>query len=465
MRFRVSNLVQAAFSQLINLSVLAVLVGLLAWGHLTHWKAPKFSSLWHKPADELAVQPAHDGGLSDPPSVADLAKQPPLLAPVRLASKQAVIKSGIELATVEKREMTQEAVALGMVTYDQTRLAQLSSRVSGTVWSVQKGVGQAVKKGEILAIIEALEVGKVKAEFLQAVVDAELKSLTLKRMRSVPSALSERQIREAEANEREARIRLFNAQQTLVNLGLPIRLEDVANLYDEELVKRVHFLGLPQSLVDTLDPETTTANLIPLVAPFDGLMIGREIVTGELVAPSSGAQIVLADVTRMWIELDVRKGDATKIRRGQEAVFTVDGVPSEVRGEIDWISTEVDSRTRTVQARMEVDNPLVHSGDSGPEGQRLLRANMFGAAEIRIHANPEAVVVPSVALQRDGSSFVVFVKTSERTFQPRVVELGITDDDYTEILSGVSAGETVAAAGSHVLKAEILKTRLATGGL
>ena len=322
-----------------------------------------------------------------------------------------------------------------------------------------------MKKGEILAIIEALEVGKVKAEFLQAVVDAELKSLTLKRMRSVPSALSERQLREAEANEREARIRLFNAQQTLVNLGLPIRLEDVANLYDEELVKRVHFLGLPQSLIDTLDPETTTANLIPLVAPFDGLMIGREIVTGELVAPSSGAQIVLADVTRMWIELDVRKGDATKIRRGQEAVFTVDGVPGEVRGEIDWISTEVDSRTRTVQARMEVDNPLVHSSDSGPEGQRLLRANMFGAAKIRIHANPEAVVVPGVALQRDGSSFVVFVKTSERTFQPRVVELGITDDDYTEILSGVSAGEIVAAAGSHVLKAEILKTRLATGGL
>jgi cobalt-zinc-cadmium efflux system membrane fusion protein len=385
-----------------------------------------------------------------------------MLAAVHLASQEAVDKSGIELAAVEKRPMTQEVIALGMVTYDQTRIAQLSSRVSGTVWSAQKNVGQAIREGEILAIIEALEVGRTKAEFLQAVVDAELKAKTLERMRDVTSAISERQIREAEADAREARIRLFNAQQTLVNLGLPIRLDDVVGLHDEELVRRVHFLGLPESLVKTLDPETTTANLIPLVAPFDGVITGREIVTGELVSPSSGAQIVMADVSRMWIELDVRKGDATKLRRGQEVVFSIDGVPGEIRGELAWISTEVDSRTRTVQARMEVDNPLVHG--SGPDGQRLLRANMFGVARIQIHANPKALVVPNAAIQRDGAASVVFVKTSETAFQPRLVQLGMTDKDYTEVLEGISLGETVAAAGSHVLKAEILKTRLATGG-
>jgi len=386
------------------------------------------------------------------------------LSPVKLASPEAAQKSGIELATVETRPMTQEVTALGMVTYDQTRIAQLSSRVSGTVWSVQKSVGQAIRQGDILAIIEALDVGSTKAEFLQAVVDSELKAETLERMLSRPSAIPERQIREAEAGAREARIRLFNAQQTLVNLGLPIRLEDVKGLHDEELARRVHFLGLPDSLVKTLDPETTTANLIPLVAPFDGVIIGREIVTGELVSPTSGAQIVMADVSRMWIELDVRKGDATKLRRGQEVVFAIDGVPGEVRGELSWISTEVDSRTRTVQARMEVENPLVHDGGSGPAGQRLLRANMFGVAHISIHANSKAVVVPNAAVQRNGAAFVVFVKTSERTFQPRPVQLGMTDDDHTEVLSGLALGETVAAAGSHVLKAEILKTRLATGG-
>jgi len=462
MQPRWSNLIKSILGQIPNALVLTVLIGLMAWGHAHHWKAPKFS----------AVEP-HAVGRPDlgaesaavPPSPAEdtnAALQPPALAPVTLASPGVAAKSGIELAQVETRPMTQEVIALGMVTYDQTRIAQLSSRVSGTVWSAQKNVGQAIHDGEILAIIEALEVGRTKAEFLQAVVDAELKAKTLERMRDVTSAISERQIREAEADAREARIRLFNAQQTLVNLGLPIRLEDVVGLHDEELVQRVHFLGLPESLVKTLDPETTTANLIPLVAPFDGVITGREIVTGELVSPSSGAQIVIADVSRMWIELDVRKGDATKLRRGQEVVFMIDGVPGEVRSELAWISTEVDSRTRTVQARIEVDNPLVHGG--GPDGQRLLRANMFGVARIQIHANPKALVVPNAAIQRDGAASVVFVKTSETAFQPRIVVLGMTDNDYTEVLEGVSLGETVAAAGSHVLKAEILKTRLATGG-
>lgn len=462
MQPRWSNLIKSILGQIPNALVLAVLIGLMAWGHAHHWKAPHFSAV--EPHEQASARPT-SGNAATPPAPTEetsAASQPASLAPVTLASPGVAAKSGIELARVETRPMTQEVIALGMVTYDQTRIAQLSSRVSGTVWSAQKNVGQAIHEGEILAIIEALEVGRTKAEFLQAVVDAELKAKTLERMRDVTSAISERQIREAEADAREARIRLFNAQQTLVNLGLPIRLEDVVGLHDEELVQRVHFLGLPESLVKTLDPETTTANLIPLVAPFDGVITGREIVTGELVSPSSGAQIVIADVSRMWIELDIRKGDATKLRRGQEVVFTIDGVPGEVRSELSWISTEVDSRTRTVQARMEVDNPLVHGG--GADGQRLLRANMFGVARIQIHANPESLVVPNAAIQRDGAASVVFVKTSETAFQPRIVVLGMTDNDYTEVLEGVSLGETVAAAGSHVLKAEILKTRLATGG-
>lgn len=460
-----ATLLKTALRQLSNLFVLAILSGLLIWGHLTHWKLTSISAVAEQdstseaagsPKEQVAAAPRRndDAALTAPSAT---------LGAVKLASPEAAAKSGIQLALVEKRPMTQEAVALGVVGYDQTRLAQLSSRVSGTVWSVQKNVGQAIRRGEILAIIEALEVGKVKAEFLQAVVNVELKESTLSRMKSVPAALSDRQIREAEAEAREARIKLFNAQQTLVNLGLPIRLGDVDKLHDEELVDRVHFLGLPEALVKTLDPETTTANLVPLAAPFDGVIIGREIVTGELVAPSSDAQIVVADVSRMWVELDVRKGDATKIRRGQEVVFTIDGVPGEICSTLSWIGTELDSRTRTVQARIEVDNPLVHGSDSGPDGQRMLRANMFGTARILLHSKADALVVPNAAVQRDGTSFVVFVKTSEQTFQPRIVELGMTDNDYTEILSGVSLGETVAAAGSHVLKAEILKTRLATG--
>jgi cobalt-zinc-cadmium efflux system membrane fusion protein len=451
--------------QVPNALVLGVLGGLLFWGHAYHWQVPKFSEVMrHEEAEVRQVDPDDTlPGAADLP-VKEASAQIPALEPVFFESADAVRKSGIEMAVVEQRPMVQEVVALASVNYDQSLLAQLSARVAGTVWSVEKKVGEPIKQGEIMAIIEALDVGRAKSEFLQAVVSSELRDDTLLRMRQYQSSMSDRGLREAEAAAREARIKLFNAQQTLINLGLPVRLEDVANLHDRELVERVHFLGLPKKVVARLDPQKTTANLVPLVAPFDGIVIGRDIVVGELVEPSSSGQFVVADVRRMWIELDVLKEDAFRIRRGQEVAFAVEGLKNEVHGEISWISTEVNKRTRMMSARVEVDNPLVHGESPGSDGQRLLRANMFGVGRIRIHENPAAIVVPSQAIQRDGAAAVVFVRTNERVFQPRPVELGIVNDLYTEVLTGLKPGDRIAAAGSHVLKAEVVKKRLAGAG-
>lgn len=459
------RLLRLLIAQLPNALVLAALGGLLFWGHAYHWHVPKFSEVMRQEQPVVQQVDPDDTlpGAAELP-VKEASAQIPALEPVFFESAEAVRKSGIELAVVEQRSMVQEVVALGTINYDQTLLAQLSARVSGTVWSVEKKVGETIKRGEIMAIIEALDVGRAKSEFLQAVVSSELREETLLRMRQYQSSISDRGLREAEAAAREARIKLFNAQQTLINLGLPVRLEDVSNLHDRELVERVHFLGLPKKLIDQLDPQKTTANLVPLVAPFDGIVIGRDIVVGELVEPSSSGQFVVADVRRMWIELDVRKEDAFKIRRGQEVVFSADGLNEKVRSKISWISTEVDKRTRMVQARVEVDNPLIHGESSAPDGQRLLRANMFGMGRIRIHENPAAIVVPSQALQRDGAATVVFVRTGELVFQPRPVEVGIVNDAYTEVLTGLKPGDRIAAGGSHVLKAEVVKKRLAGAG-
>lgn len=471
--------------QLPGAAVLAALVGLLAWGHLHHWHIPKFSEVMRDPGSAVpevdpsatvhvvSRRPIGDGPMAAGLVNADLSGGnpanrdaangvPSLLERVTFESKEAILKSGVELAVVEERAISQNITALAQVNYDQTLLAQLTARVRGTVWSVHKQVGEAIKKGELLAVIEALDVGKAKSEFLQAVVAAELRQETLEQLRRIPNSVSARTLREAEANAREALISLFNAQQTLTNLGLPVRLSDVAGLHDEELVERVHFLGLPKEIVSTLDPRTTTANLVPLVAPFDGLVIGREIVVGELVEPSSQAQFVIADVSRMWVDLDVRKEDSSMIRRGQEVVFAFDGVPGEVRSTISWISTEIDKATRTIQARANVSNPLIHGVDTPPDGQRLLRANMFGEGKVRVLDKPKAIVVPNTALHRDGTHHVVFVRVSERTFEPRPVTLGVSGARYTEVITGVSPGEVIAAKGSHVLKAEILKDRLAT---
>ena len=144
------------------------------------------------------------------------------------------------------------------------------------MWRVEKQVGQPISKGDVLAVIEAADVGTAKAEFLQALVISDLKDKVMARFRSLNNVLSERQIQEAELAQREARIRLSNAQQKLINLGLPVRSEDFAGLAETELNARIQFLGLPKSLCEQLDPHTTTANLIPLCALLDGVVIGHE---------------------------------------------------------------------------------------------------------------------------------------------------------------------------------------------
>src|SRR5438876_804282 len=98
---------------------------------------------------------------------------------IQIASQEAVEKAGIEVAPVWDAPIVEAISANGEVTYDQTRVARLSTRAAGTVWRVDKNVGDAVYQGEVLALIDAAEVGRLKAEFLQAYAQLELKEQIL----------------------------------------------------------------------------------------------------------------------------------------------------------------------------------------------------------------------------------------------------------------------------------------------
>jgi membrane fusion protein, heavy metal efflux system len=441
---------------------------LALWGHWTGWRITR-------PA--IAPQPAPlkwDGNrarsaasLSPAPTVVgmDVAQGngPDHRGPdsIDLLNPASAAKAGIELASVEQRSMEQFLVANAVVDYNGNRVAQLSVRTPGTVWRIEKQIGQPISKGDVLAIIEAVDIGKSKADFLQALVADELAAKTLERLQQVANSVPDRQVREAAAASREAHINLHNKQQTLINLGLPIRLADLANLTDDERVVRLHFLGLPAALVETFDVETTTANLVALRAPFDGVVIGRSIALGELVSPDQ-THFTIADISRMWIKLDVRKEDAPQVRLGQRVHFRDDSLPDEIVGAVDWISTAIDPQTRTMEVRAEVENPLVPGAIPTLGAQRELRANSFGAGRILVRETETALIVPSSAVQAMGNQRIVFVREANAEFQPRAVELGMISSDVTEIRSGLSAGDVIAARGSHVLKAELARRRITT---
>lgn len=255
-----------------TLMLMGLLAGLGAYGHHSGWKLPKFSTLtgngmaerkdWceeHGVPESQCVECDPDllprgkdygwckeHGLHacplEHPDVAQLKKTPEVTEAdrrraagalasgprpennavcknyrrrIQFASLEAVKKVGVDVALVDRQPMVESISANGQITYDQTRFASLSSRLPGTIWNVEKNVGDQVRSGEVLALVDAAEVGRAKMELIQALAQEELSRKTLKRLESLTEVVAGRQLQEAQAGFVQARARLLSAQQAL----------------------------------------------------------------------------------------------------------------------------------------------------------------------------------------------------------------------------------------------------------
>lgn len=380
---------------------------------------------------------------------------------VRFLSPDAVRKSGVTTLSAQSRRLAEYVDASGVIGYDKRRVARLSSRVAGTVFRIEKYLGDPVRAGDVLLVVEAIEVGRQKAEFLLALAQTEMNEESLRRLELSRDAVPERQIRQARAELRASRVRLLNAEQALVNLGIDTDMEHYQGLTEFEQSNLLHFAGLPKSIVESLDRATTTSNLVAIVAPFDGMLTHGDVGLGEVVEP--GKQLLhVADISRMWLCLEVRKEAISKLRIGQPITFRADGIATELKSDIAWISTEADEATRTLQVRAQIENPIAHLDDPSANGQRLLRANTFGVGRILVSEKSSAVVVPRDCIQSDGTHDLVFVQRSPTEFEGRIIERGIEEGDFVEIIGPVSIGDSVAQQGSHLLKSQLLLARTPT---
>jgi cobalt-zinc-cadmium efflux system membrane fusion protein len=364
---------------------------------------------------------------------------------IRFPSAEAVQLAGVKTATVTERSLAETVTAYGVAEYDEFQTAKLAPRAAGTIWAVYKRRGDNVRASDVVALVDVAEVGKAKAEFLQAA--AQLDARTRARSLLHPDRTPERAIQEADAALREARARLFTAQQELLTLGMPLRGDEAA-LPDEQLRARLQFLGIPDEIVKAL-PANTTANLLPLATPFAGTVVDGIAVRGQAVAAREPL-FTVSDLSSLHVLLDFRPEDAPRLAIGQRVEFRPDGNPGPPAvGELHWISPAVDEKTRMVHAHAEVPNPT-----------RRLRANAFGTAVVTVRQHVAAVVVPAEAVQWEGCSYVVFPAESPTVFRPRKVRLGQRQDAMVEILIGLKPGEVVATAGSHVLKSHLFRDRL-----
>jgi cobalt-zinc-cadmium efflux system membrane fusion protein len=496
--------------------VFAAFIGLWLWGHHTGWKVPRFSGLvsgareakddWcavHGVPESQCVEcnpglfprlksfgwckvhGVHECPLEHPElaqmsispriAAADLARATRALnfaerpennrkcklheRRIQFVSQDAVEKAGIDVAPVWTASVVESVTGNGEITYDPTRTARLSVRVPGSVFKVYEQVGDPVKQGEVLALVDAAEVGKAKSEFLHALLQVRLVSETLERLEEArrQGVIPDRTYREQAASVHEARVRLVTAREALTNLGLPVAFEDFQGVPAEKLPDRIRFLGLPESVARSLDPQKTTGNLLAVTAPFDGIVTTRQVVEGEVV-DSSKLLLMVVDVRQMWLTLDFRAEDAKRVSLSNEVRFRTDsGV--EARGKIHWISTEADAKTRTLKVRAALDN-----------SNGRLQANTFGSGRVILREESQVIVVPNVAVHWEGCCHVVFVRDKHflearapKVFHVRTVRVGARDGEQTEIIAGLLPGEIVAAKGSGVLRSELLKNDLGEG--
>jgi cobalt-zinc-cadmium efflux system membrane fusion protein len=411
---------------LVVLGALLVYVGvaatrpgwLPAWARLDFDRLPTWARLDRLDRDDDEKRPAEPRPAASGGTLAD----------VRLKSAELARRIGIETVAAVKERHAHRLTCNAETAYDMRRAAEVLPRVAGVVREVRVDLGQRVKRSDVLAVVDAAQVGASKAQYLMARAAIELAQATYDRTVKLTRASAA-----PAKNELEALTALNQARASLLDTAQKLR----------------NFRFTEPDLT-RIAKDNDTTSLLEIVAPIAGTVTAWDATLGEAVEPTT-QMFALADTSRMWIWIDVYEQDIATLASGQVVTFTISGMKEPVfTGQVTWVGTEVSPTTRTTRVRAEVDNP-----------QGRLRANQFGQALIQVEPEHEALVVPRVAVQDGGGHEIVFLPVSETVYRPVRVKTVATDrDDMVEVVEGLTPGQRVVTTRSFILKSELFRDRL-----
>ncbi len=352
---------------------------------------------------------------------------------VRMAPEQ-IAAQAITMAPAEGGVLARHILVSGTVTPDADRVARVPVRVVGTVSEMRKRLGDRVSKGEVVAVLDSREVADAKSEYLTAQVQAELQSINFARQQKLVAsqATSEASFQSARAAHLENQLRLDLARQKLSALGLNAAEVAAAQKRDEA------------------SPTTSTLRQYELRASVDGQIVERKVDVGTAVGKEGEPADIytVADLSFVWIELSVPTSVLAGVREGAAVSVLAgrDEAGRRAEGRVVFVSPLLNAETRAARVVVAL-----------PNGDGAWRPGTYLTAEIAIARDAVAVRVPKAALQTIEAKPVVFVRTEEG-FAKREVELGRSDDDAVEVVSGLKPGEPIVVANSFLLKAELGKS-------
>jgi Cu(I)/Ag(I) efflux system membrane fusion protein len=347
--------------------------------------------------DRTAQRNAEGQSMADMPGMSGA----PANGAVTLTADQ-IRSFGITFGTVELRQLKPRIRGTGVVGVDETRVAQVTSKVSGFVQRLYADfTGRFVRRGQALYALYSPELVAGQEELLAA---ARLPADT--GATAVPGLPS------GEADLRAA------AERRL-------RLWDVSESQIAEVLRR-----------------GTAERTLTFYSPASGVIVEKQVVRGQAIEPGQPLYTI-ADLSTVWVEVALREGDAAALQAGAQAEVEFAAYPGRpVGGRVAFVAPTLQPESRVLRTRIEV-----------PNGDGRLRPGMYGTA--RIHApGRRALTVPTSAVVRTGERSLVFVDLLGGRFAAREVETGGTAGGLTEVLAGLEPGQRVVASAQFLLESE-----------
>jgi len=338
----------------------------------------------------------------------------------------------INLGTeIVKEEQYSEFIKIpAVVVTDQNYEAQVGPIVAGRVKKVFANVGSYVNAGQTLMLIEGLEIGVLKADFLKAKTTLNFTEQEYNRQKSLSeqNAGSQKNLISSKT-EYEKAVAEFNAMD-----------------------KKIHSIGLKDEDIINDKNELHSAGDLAIKSPISGVIVERNVVVGQYTESSFIAFRIL-NTKSLLVDGQIYESDYNKLGNSKSVEFKTSSLPNEVfLCDITYKGQLIDEKTRTIKIRAKVNNP-----------RNKLLPQMFGDLIIKSSENKKSIFVSSSTIHKDNEQSFVFIQVNDSTFKMIEVKTGVELDEKVEIISGLRENEKIVTNGVFELKSELLKESFGEG--
>ena len=325
--------------------------------------------------------------------------------------------SHVQVLTVAPTTLTRTLRLTGAVAYNSFRTTPVITQASGPVAKVVVVPGQKVTQGQPMLYVASPDYSQLRTNYLKARDAYALAQKANARAQDLYAhhAISEQNVEQAQSAEVQAGGDLAAAQAALKVMGIT----DLDAL-----------VTAPPSFE------------VPVKAPINGLVVEQDIVAGQLLQAGTTQCFMISDVSSVWVLVNVYQKDLPYVRVGDTVTIQTDTYPEPFHGRIAYVAASLDPATRTLQARIDTNNP----------GEKL-KKDMYVVATVNAGAIKNAIALPDAAVLRDTENQpFVYAAASDSQFGRRSVTLGESLNGQTEITSGLKAGDKVVGNGSLFLQ-------------